>query len=380
MTAERRRRRRFALFAALISTAASLALGEVVARLAGRRPLDGDPSHAYLWAEDTALGLRNRPFARIHNGEADTWIETGPHGERKGVGWDAAPVATTVIFVGDSTTLCAEVADDETCPSQVARRLSGGTAVRVVNAGVRGYSTLQSLRMADEWLERAPVRLVVYQFCDNDFIENVIALYGTEVPLAALAGDELRIHEPKVAPLAPGEAWRSPIRVGRGSRALTAARRSSALFETLYRPIRAALARASGVPAVDATAWKEVVRRAEDAEGHAVLARLLRELARRCRERGATLLVSRFTTSSRPDTAKLWPPLPTRKPVWETVVATCREVGVECVDPSHAFTDDEEGYCKKLRHGRYDGHYGEKGARTWAEQVAPSVERLLRTR
>ncbi len=377
-TATRSRRRRFAIATALGSLLVSLALGEIGTRVAGRRPLDGDPSHAYLWAEDPALGLRNRPSARIHNGDADSWIETGPNGERKGIGWDVAPMTTTVLFVGDSTTLCAEMNDDETAPSQVALGLSKAAPVRVVNAGVRGYSTLQSLRMAAEWLERAPVKVVVYHFCDNDFVENVLPLYGTEVPIAALEGGELRVRETKIPPLAPGELYRSPIRVGRGSRALTSLRRSSALFETLYRPIRAAIARSQGTPAVDATAWREVVRRAESLDGHAVLARLVLDLDRRCRERGAHLIVSRFVTSNRPAEARLWPPLPTEKPVWETLRAACAEGHMTWVDPAPGFTDGEESYCKKLRHGHYDGHYGAKGARTWAEQVTPHVERLLR--
>jgi len=80
-----------------------------------------------------------------------------------------------VMMVGDSTVFCAEVPDEETTASHLARFLEGaGHPVSVLNAGVRGYSTVQSKRMMAECLQRYPsVRVAVYCYCDNDWFENL---------------------------------------------------------------------------------------------------------------------------------------------------------------------------------------------------------------
>ena len=65
--------------------------------------------------------------------------------------------------------------DDETGPSQTAKLLGREFNVRVLNAGVRGYSTLQSARTMAECFERFPgIVAVVYTFCANDLEENMV--------------------------------------------------------------------------------------------------------------------------------------------------------------------------------------------------------------
>src|SRR5579871_5978242 len=170
--APRRRRRLFILTIVLGSLLVALLLSEVVLRGLGRGPRPASVN-GYFFVTDPVLGWRNRAMGRFEFAAAGSVVTTGPLGERPGIRSKREATTPVVLFVGDSTTFCAEVGDEETGPSEVAKRLPPGADVAVVNAGVRAYGTVQAVRMAEEWLARAPVAVVVYTYADNDFVENV---------------------------------------------------------------------------------------------------------------------------------------------------------------------------------------------------------------
>ncbi len=98
-------------------------------------------------------------------------------GFRNGYGWVPEGDSPVVLFVGDSTIFYDEVNDEETGPSDVAKLLGPDWGVRVLNAGCRGYNTLQSKRMLLECLERFPSTVVVvYVYCANDNAHSLLAL------------------------------------------------------------------------------------------------------------------------------------------------------------------------------------------------------------
>lgn len=143
----------------------------------------------YFNIADKELGFRNLPNGIYKNTAVKTKpvITTDEFGYRNGYGWTprSGRNNTTVVFVGDSTTFCAEVNDNETGPSEVAKILSKKYHVTVLNAGVIAFNTVQVKRMIQETLDRFPrVKFVVYTYCDNDYLENLnpIAYYPMMAP------------------------------------------------------------------------------------------------------------------------------------------------------------------------------------------------------
>ena len=134
------------------------------------------------WERSADLGWMVKSNATFEHvspaGEFNIRIRTGPHGLRVPLDEtveDSSEADRTILFVGDSVTAGYEVQYDQTFVALVARTLSqGGFHVRALNAGVRGYSTEQSLKRMDA-LFRAGLRVtdVVYLYAFNDPFENM---------------------------------------------------------------------------------------------------------------------------------------------------------------------------------------------------------------
>jgi len=82
-----------------------------------------------------------------------------------------------LLFLGDSFTMGYGVTDGEEFPALVAERLRGRFAperpVRVWNAGVGNAGTARSLRYLEENPHGLAPDLTIYQFCANDFDDNL---------------------------------------------------------------------------------------------------------------------------------------------------------------------------------------------------------------
>jgi hypothetical protein len=358
------------LGAALVSSLVGVLAVEVGLRASGRGPIPaGQPSLlSYFWVRDPRLGFRNRPGGELDYARAGCVVRTGAFGARLGVRAPSDAARATVVFVGDSTSFCGEVGDDETGPSEVARRLPPGLDASVVNTGVCGYNTLQALRMAAEWLGRSAPKLVVYTYCDNDWVENVIPTIQQPArsPVATITSSAaLRIVE---VPQDAGH-WGEPVGSDPppSARDLVAAR--SAVATQLVRAFERVFERP------DLSLWEKGSQWAET-KGHAaeVLAGLLAQLRDLCREHGAALLVTRFTTGRAsvfdgrfPDTH-------------EKLERACREANVRYVDIAPAFTRPANDYRAHLAGGVIDAHYGSLGTRTYGEALAPHVLAALEGR
>src|SRR5579872_1123324 len=134
------RRRAFKVLGVAMALLVALGIGEVAARLRGLRPhvaITGPGLDAFFWIRDQRLGFRTLPDARLEHARSGSLVTTGHDGERHGLAEVTDPARPVVLFVGDSTTFCGEVNDDETGPSQVGKRLPKTLGVGVVNAGVR---------------------------------------------------------------------------------------------------------------------------------------------------------------------------------------------------------------------------------------------------
>lgn len=73
-----------------------------------------------------------------------------------------------ILFVGDSFTQSAEVSNDKT----FYRHLRDSLDVEIFVFGVGMYGTYQEYLGVDQYIDSIQPDLIVWQFCDNDFIDN----------------------------------------------------------------------------------------------------------------------------------------------------------------------------------------------------------------
>lgn len=268
---------------------------------------------AATWEKDPVLAWRNRPDVDLSWDaiEGSPRVRTDGRGWRRGISSPERALAARVLFAGDSTTFCAEASDVETYPSR-AEELLGEP---VANAGVRGYSTVQSMIASRRWAPLMPnLKIVVYTFCDNDWLENDPDAWGWTRPAAKIAAGKLEI-----LPLG---------------------------FATQNK--------ASGPDGHDARgcrAWG-VAHGSER-----VLAALLRRWRDELSAHGVKLLVTRFTLECDRN---------------EPLERACLAAGVDYVDPAQVFREPHD-YVARHAKGWIDGHANALGCATLARAVEPAL-------
>ncbi|MEE8452220.1 MAG: hypothetical protein V3R99_09905 [Thermoguttaceae bacterium] len=379
-----------------------LLLAEVTMRLLGYGPAEvhvaAEPSDSepplgptpfgYFAVCDENLGFRNRPdgtyrSTRIDGNPVNT---TDEFGFRNGFGWTAEGDGPIVLFVGDSFVFAAEVNDDETPTSEVAKLLQdGGFSVRVLNAGVRGYGTLQAKRMMVECLERFPeIEVVVYTHCGNDLEENVVPNFRYPAKTPVVVRDqrtgrfrEIDVTEPTVAPGESFLTWQRPPQAS--SPPESTAQWLQARSALCYR-LGVALRRfdQQSIASLDPNEIDDMVLPAdvdrwrawaERHDGYAALQCVLAEMGRICEQRGVDLVVTSVTCGLDLDLED-----PRR------FAKECKAAGVPFVTLEDAFTDDLMSYMSRRTDGRIEEHFGTHGTATYAAVLAPVVERLLAAR
>jgi len=174
--------RRKVLIVAILSTSSLLVLVgllEVGARVFGFRGVPKLHSTQPRIPHSTR-GWAFKPNLAFSFLGTEGWVEGSTDAEgfrpvRSGRDLRDSPI---VVCLGDSTTFSGESPDDRTWPEAASRALAEqGIAVRMLNRGIRGYNTVQSLLTLQETLKDEKVgrlvRAVVYHFCGNDPSENL---------------------------------------------------------------------------------------------------------------------------------------------------------------------------------------------------------------
>jgi hypothetical protein len=211
-----RRRRLLAAVAAVIGTLIALAAVELIARAAGytpRAPLSKPEPPIHV--PDPLLGWRPVPgsyqFGPYSPGAAPVEVTILPDGSRDtGAGLPLG--RADVWLVGDSFTMGWAVADHETFAWRLQERRPN---LHVLNFGVGGYGTLQSLLVLEELFasDRPRPQWVIYGFIDHAW-RNVAAPFwlwalsfnrhSVATPFATLTLDEgLQRHAPEAYPSLP---------------------------------------------------------------------------------------------------------------------------------------------------------------------------------
>lgn len=347
----------------LLGCCLSLTIGELLVRLAGYKPLVSETKLSltgYFWICDKRLGFRNRPNASYcdQNITAKPIINTDKYGYRNGFGWSYDSLSPILLFVGDSTTFCSEVNDDNTGPSEVAKLIGGELNVRVLNAGVRGYSTLQSKRMLEECVERFPeIKVVVYTFANNDYYENLNPniYFPAKAPIGRWSQGELQIIEITEPTVAWGHDFTGSLRRELAyNKVINKIRSYSALFSVLGRqPL---------------LAWREIIAysryfQARNNHGDQVLEELVRQMNQICHSHGIIFLSTAFFNG-----------LDEKGPDFEAI---CKKKGVRYIDIKEWFVDTPTSYMAQRCDGTYDIHYGMKGTKTFAEALIPALKTIL---
>ena len=264
------RRRPFPWLPLLVLSGVALLLvalvGEIVVRLADLRwtqlshpeclgaqaILNGQKG---LFRIDADAGYTMRPNACVllRSREYDEVLLTNSHGL---VGPELPPSKPPgefrIVVLGDSYTVGGQVPYEQNYTALLEQRLraAGFGNVRVVNAGVGGYTTFNEaglLRSNLSWLQ--PDLVVVAAFVGNDVAENVLATYGgyrdapehpDGVTWSRAAADLLEQSDgwfPRNPPRAPGQQSQ-PSAVSRARSAAQAAweqaRATSRLLGTLF--------------------------------------------------------------------------------------------------------------------------------------------------
>lgn len=162
----------------ILSAGLSLVVVELVLRLLEPPRYPGVRSSGYYIQSSEVLGWEGRPGARgfFSSGHCFGRVDLDGDGLRLNGGDETRREEfSNILFLGDSNTAGFEVDNDQTVPALLEQGLRvRGFEVNVINLGVRGYGTDQSVRRALRLSEELEPEQIVYMFTDNDFFDNNI--------------------------------------------------------------------------------------------------------------------------------------------------------------------------------------------------------------
>src|SRR5579871_978321 len=130
-----------------------------------------DPTAGYAMRPDTCVRLKTSEYDGVLKTNAQGIV--GPS-----VPATKPPGEFRIVVVGDSYTVGGQVPYEQTFPAVLEQLLhsAGYTNIRVINAGVGGYTTFNEAGLLREdlaWMQ--PDLVVVATFLGNDISENVLA-------------------------------------------------------------------------------------------------------------------------------------------------------------------------------------------------------------
>lgn len=381
-------------------------------RLLGFTPARGQGDQCnspdiYYWITDQYLGFRNKPHGSFyyHAIKGSPLSTTDRFGFRNGYTWSEEGTEPIVLFLGDSTVFCAEVPDDRTGPSEVAKLLKPQFDVRVLNAGVRGYSTVQSRRMLEECFRLfRNVKVVVYIYFLNDYAHNLNPLFYYPAPSPAVWWDDMDLVfiEPPPTSQTWGESvFQSQQHVKQRivNDLLQSFQGFSAFFHFLYvrslklmkgQNIKAVPQQTNRQNIVDALpagcigatgseiSDHEMTRWAKQNGADRAFRLLVSQMDQLCREQGAVFLATAFTKGK--VKGKIAGGDRSAAPGLNSGVrakALLKNSGIHYIELERSFTRNPGDYAAPRIDGDFDPHYGLLGTKTFAEALSPTLLEIL---
>ncbi len=337
-----------------------MAVAELMIRLVAPQPLG---VAVPMYEPDDTLSHRLRPSFRgtIRSGEFSTSVRINAQGFR-GRAW-SADAAPRVLVLGDSFTFGWGVEEECAFPSILEDSLAKTwPGVRVYNAGVPGYGTLQERALADRLVPAWRPQVVVLAFTvGSDLQDNLIRGLHPEAGFEVRDGFLVERGTPRGAPL-PFKAWlqehshlyvlvqRARVRAALG---FAPARREACAHFLAHDPC-----------GDTACAWDLTLE-------------AVRELASTCRAARAHVVVLAIPHPVQVD-ERLWHRELARVggsglSRWEAqrrLEAECRRAGLTFVDPGPVFS---HAGSSRLYY-RIDRHLTPRGHLLLAEAVLPALE------
>lgn len=355
-----------------LSCVLTIAAGELYCRHTNRpnkfQPIMAamDPLTRFAVA-DPFLGYSNRPnesftMRQVVGSPVST---TDQYGYRNGYKWPADTDIPIILFVGDSVTFGAEVNDDETIPSEVAKLLDGKAAC--CNTASRGYNTVQAKRSIELALERFPDRIVMvfYVYCGNDPAENVVPDVRWPLPVPILVestdGYQESLSETSLAWGSFIENWTNPNPPS--SSWLIS---HSALYMELSNTIAVFGDSPPGSPGQrHCRQYAEAVCEwARNHGSHDAFVWILQEMNELCSSRNIVFLVAPHTYGTPHDH-------------YPQLHSACDTLGIRCIDPSEHFPLPRDEYFAPRVDGTLDPHYNHAGTKAFADGVVSIIESYL---
>ena len=166
------------------------------------------PKEFQFWQKDSYLGWSRIPNSSgvFTNESFKGDVNNDNRGNRKNSrNGTYVPGYKNIFFIGDSATASLEVNDKFTVPAQLEQALRvAGLDINILNFGVRGYGTDQSVRKAIKLADEYMPEEIIYMFVGNDMFENntirkALRKYGKGVYIKNEDSSEFTEHNYPVA-------------------------------------------------------------------------------------------------------------------------------------------------------------------------------------
>jgi hypothetical protein len=372
----------------LISILITAFLAEGILRFAGyshciyNSNQDDITINRYFLIADKFLGTRNKPNGQYINIQinGNPVVTTNSFGYRTSFSSEINIETPCIVFVGDSTTFCGEVNDFETGPSEIAKLVKNSNkSIEVINSGVRGYNTLQSKRMMELILKKFKnVLMIVYVYCDNDFVENLnpiiyFPIYSPTVWLDKVSGKKVEIEaRPQIVPWEEGFASLSIPGICTINKYLCYSK--SALLYHSHRIFSNILKNYNkknnlkiledgslGPIGMGTLEWSNQLVWAKRNGAESLLIQLIIEMNSICLNHRVKFMTCRFTVGGDFSDEEYYKQI-------------CQKANVKFVELVRKFKENNKYYmAKSSTTPQYDPHYNQQGTRTFADGLFPAI-------
>ena len=140
---------------------------------------------------DSLLGWVSKPNQRVTADDPNASFTTGPFGIRLNAPAASPPAKGAILAVGDSFTAGSDVGDGQTWPAH----LETLTQHPVVNGGVGGFGTDQTVLRAESLLTNLEPKSVVVSFFEGDILRTGLRVFGgASKPYFTVENDKLLHH------------------------------------------------------------------------------------------------------------------------------------------------------------------------------------------